>query len=422
LKVWYALAAVGVAAIAIAAGLADWAYSSMVEIDRQSREIGRAAEQVRYLGEFDAAIGYGGMIHDFKNVVLRGHPTGPARVTASIAEARRALSALEKSGLTAAELEAISQIRETVTAYESKLVVAVDGIARGARPGEIDPRVIVDDRDALAATSRGTGELIGAALDAGCTQIVLAVGGSASTDGGSGLLSALGARFINADGVEIADGGGALEGLDRVDLSRLDERLSSAAVILASDVDNPLLGPHGAAAVFGPQKGASARDVEQLDRGLAKLTAALAAVLGEAAEAAASLEGAGAAGGVGYAALAVLGAERQPGIDLVFGITGLAATIAGSDLVITGEGSLDEQSLGGKVPVGVARLAKNAGVSVVAVCGRTTLTRAQQSDAGFVRVLPLMELEPEPDMSMRDAARLLEEIGSTIVRERSVGR
>lgn len=263
----------------------------------------------------------------------------------------------------------------------------------------------------LTATSRGTGELIAAALDRGCTWIVLGVGGSATTDGGAGMLQALGVSLRRADR-EVPPGGAALADLTSVDVCGFDPRLADATVVLASDVDNPLLGDRGAAAVFAPQKGASADDVAALEAGLSRFAALLDAQPGV--RPSAGLPGAGAAGGVGYAALAVLGARREPGIDVVQRLTGLADRIAGADLVITGEGSLDDQSLGGKTPMGVAAAARAAGVPVIAVCGRSTLDESETAAAGFARVHALSALEPDPAVSIAEARRLLVIVGGRI--------
>ncbi|KUG61714.1 glycerate kinase [Kocuria rosea subsp. polaris] len=271
--------------------------------------------------------------------------------------------------------------------------------------------------DAGGATSRGTGELIRAALDAGATRIVLGVGGSACTDGGAGLLQGLGARLLDDEGAELGRGGAELARLARVDLAGLDPRVRDARFVLAADVDNPLTGANGAAAVFGPQKGAGPELVASLDAALTVFRDRLADALGPAALAAAASPGAGAAGGVGYAALAVLGARRRPGIDVVLEFVGLADRMAGTDLVVTGEGSLDEQSLGGKTPMGVAATAHAAGVPVVAVCGRTTLDEETRRAAGFVRTYALAELEPDPRVSMREAGRLLEQVGARLARD-----
>lgn len=274
-------------------------------------------------------------------------------------------------------------------------------------------------RAARTATSRGTGELIAAALDRGATSIVLGVGGSACTDGGAGMLQALGVR-LSTGGGPVGPGGAALVELVAVDLSGLDTRLAGVEVVLASDVDNPLLGPQGAAAVFGPQKGADADDVAALERGLARLAHLIDAH--PLARPAALTPGAGAAGGVGYAALVVLGARREPGIEVVQRLTGLAERIAAADLVVTGEGSLDAQSLGGKTPLGVAAAARAASVPVVAVCGRTTLEPAALAAAGFAAVYALADLEPDSAVSMAEALPLLQRVGRLIAEDLARGR
>ena len=284
----------------------------------------------------------------------------------------------------------------------------VPQVASGGQP---------DSASATTATSLGTGQLIRAALDAGCRRIVLGVGGSANTDGGAGLLQGLGARFLDATGNELPAGGAALANLHRIDFTGFEPRLVETRFVLASDVDNPLLGPEGAAAVFGPQKGATPQDVELLDTALARFVEVLAREIGFRAERAAEAPGAGAAGGVGYAAIAVLAASRRPGIDVVLEFTQLAHRIAGADLVITGEGSLDEQSLLGKTPMGVARAAAAAGIPVVAVCGRTTLSPDQQQDSGFRQVYPLTALEPKVDICIAEAGSLLEQLGKNILEE-----
>ncbi|MCB5283953.1 glycerate kinase [Arthrobacter sp. AL08] len=269
-------------------------------------------------------------------------------------------------------------------------------------------------RDALGSTSLGTGQLIRAALDAGCRKIILGVGGSANTDGGAGVLQGLGARFIDSDGNEIPAGGAALARLKWIDFSGFDTRLEETRFVLASDVDNPLLGPDGAAAVFGPQKGASSEDVRTLDSALGHFVDVLSHELGFRAQKAAEAPGAGAAGGVGYAAIAVLAASRRPGIDVVLEFTDLAHRLVGADLVITGEGSLDEQSLLGKTPMGVARAAALAGVPVIAVCGRTTLTAGQLRAAGFQSTFALTSIEENVEKCIAEAGRLLETVGTTI--------
>lgn len=221
-------------------------------------------------------------------------------------------------------------------------------------------------RDVLAATSRGTGELLAAALDAGAERLVLAIGGSATNDGGAGLLQALGVGLLDRQGQVLAAGGAALAGLARIELALLHPRLAEVDVIIAADVDNPLCGPQGASHVFGPQKGASVEQVRQLDAALGHFASVTATTLGRDVR---EQPGAGAAGGVGFAALAFLQATFRPGIEVVAELVGLEAALRGADLALTGEGRLDGQTLRGKTPAGVLRLARRAGVPVVAVAG-----------------------------------------------------
>lgn len=224
----------------------------------------------------------------------------------------------------------------------------------------------------LTASTYGSGELLRAALDAGARTIVFGVGGSATTDGGAGMLAALGARFLDAAGEPVGPGGGGLRDLVTADLTGLDERLASIDFVLASDVDNPLTGPKGAPAVYGPQKGANPEDVAALDAALAHFAAVLEKTIGGRAAEHALAPGAGAAGGIGYGAL-ILGARFRPGIEVMLDVLGFAKALEKATLVITGEGSLDEQTLHGKAPAGVAAAARAAGKEVVAVCGRLAL-------------------------------------------------
>ncbi|MGW1881700.1 glycerate kinase [Streptomyces sp. NPDC001970] len=262
----------------------------------------------------------------------------------------------------------------------------------------------------LTATTYGSGELLSAALDAGARTIVFGVGGSATTDGGAGMLSALGAHFLDAGGKPVGPGGGALIDVATADLSGLDARLEDVDLVLASDVDNPLTGPKGAPAVFGPQKGASPEDVAALDAALAHY----ASVLGPEQ---AALPGAGAAGGIGYGALVALGARFRPGIEVMLDILGFAPALSRATLVITGEGSLDEQTLHGKAPAGVAAAAHAEGKEVVAVCGRLALPPEALGKAGIRRAYALLDLEPDPAVCMAQAGPLLERLAENIARD-----
>jgi glycerate kinase len=267
----------------------------------------------------------------------------------------------------------------------------------------------------LTASSFGAGEVLRAALEAGARRIVLGVGGSASTDGGAGLLQALGARVLDTGGEPVRPGGAGLRDVATLDLTRLHLELHPADIILAADVDNPLTGPDGAAEVYGPQKGASPAEVAVLDAGLRRWAAVVAAAVGRDWS---RVPGAGAAGGVGFGALAVLGATRRPGVELVLDLAGFETALDGADLVITGEGSLDAQSLAGKTPVGVARAAARRGIAVVAVAGRSTLREAELAEAGIAVVYALSDLEPDLERCRAEAARLLRRTGQMIARDR----
>jgi glycerate kinase len=378
----------------------------------------------------------------------------------------------------------------------------------------------------MTATSRGTGELIAAAIDSGCTRIILGIGGSACTDGGAGLVRALGARLYDATGEEVAEGGAALTAAASLDLTALHGRLAGVEFVVACDVDNPLTGPTGAAATYAPQKGADPAQVQELDTALAHwadlvaharrdtptptpaaaeadraanhgaattepapaphpsaatagadavphpgavaagaapaphpsaatagadavphpgavaagaapaphrsaATAGADAVPHPGAVAAGAapaphrsaatagadprhLPGAGAAGGVGFAALALLGAELRPGIELMLELVGFHEQLAGADLVITGEGALDEQTLHGKAAVGVAAAARAAGIPVVAVCGTNRLDPARLRQAGIVAAYALTDLEPDVRRCIADPVPLLRQLGERI--------
>lgn len=274
-------------------------------------------------------------------------------------------------------------------------------------------KIRADQRDALRATTFGTGELILAALDRGVRRIILGLGGSATNDGGMGLLSALGVRFLNAQSETLPAGGAALVDLATIDLSQLDPRIAETEFLVACDVDNPLLGARGASAIFGPQKGATPEQVIQLDTALARLADISADLMGADAR---EVPGAGAAGGLGYALVQFLNARMAPGIDLVLEAVRFDEQLQGASLVITGEGRMDGQSLSGKTPVGVARWAKRHNLPVIAVCGSIGAgaegVHAVGIDALFTVVPGVCTLE----QAMADAAPNLERTAAQIAR------
>ncbi|MGG0459832.1 glycerate kinase [Priestia aryabhattai] len=226
--------------------------------------------------------------------------------------------------------------------------------------------VPVDKRNPLITTTRGTGELILKALDHKVKHIIIGIGGSATNDGGAGMAKALGAKLLDAKGAEIKEGGGSLGQLTSIDLTNLDSRLAEVKVEVACDVDNPLTGETGASAVFGPQKGATPDMVKQLDRNLAHYAAIVGKEMGIHIQ---RVPGAGAAGGLGGGLLAFLSAELKPGVDIVIEATQLESYIKNADLVITGEGRIDGQTIYGKTPIGVAKTAKKHSVPVIAIAG-----------------------------------------------------
>jgi glycerate 2-kinase len=268
-------------------------------------------------------------------------------------------------------------------------------------------------REPLRATSYGVGELVSAALEDGARRIVLGLGGTCTTDGGAGLLAALGAE----PGDVLRGGGGALRGLEALELGVARERLDGVEVVVASDVDNPLLGLRGAAAVFGPQKGASADDVQRLDAALTRF-AELAGALGQEAGAVRrtlDAPGAGAGGGLGYG-LMLVGGRRVAGIGTVIEETGLAGLIAGADLVVTGEGKLDHSSLGGKVPSGVAQAALGSGRPCVVLAGRVEVGKRELAAAGFAGAYEVVEEAGSVEAAMGDAALYLGALAERVAR------
>jgi glycerate kinase len=225
------------------------------------------------------------------------------------------------------------------------------------------------ERDPLRSTSYGTGELIRAALDAGARRFLIGLGGSASNDGGAGMVRALGGSFLDAHGKELAEGGGALANLARIDVEKLDRRLRDCHIDVACDVDNRLTGSQGASAIFGPQKGATPDMVAVLDRNLVRYAERIRLDLGLSV---ADVPGAGAAGGLGAGLLAFMNAHLRPGIEIVTEALGLDRIIVDCDLVITGEGRIDGQTTHGKTPTGVARVAKRHGKPVIGIAGCLT--------------------------------------------------
>ncbi len=291
-------------------------------------------------------------------------------------------------------------------------LAAASGLARLA-PEERTPVT------AATATTRGTGELLRHALDAGVERITLGVGGSATTDGGTGILAALGARFLDRSGAELGPGGGALADLARIDLSGLDDRLASVRIVIASDVTNRLVGSSGAAATYGPQKGADAATVERLDSALSRLGQEIERSTGRLV---ADLPGAGAAGGTTAGFLGFTTATVRPGFEVVAEIVGLADALERADLVLTGEGRADEQTLRGKTAFGVATLAGARGIPVVLLCGAVGAgAGALEAVTGIGVVQPIADRPMTLVESMQRSAPLLEAAAARLARSVGIG-
>lgn len=257
---------------------------------------------------------------------------------------------------------------------------AVIEMAAASGIAQVEPQ----HRDPMRATTFGVGELIKAALDAGARHLIVGIGGSATNDGGAGALQALGVRLLDGDGNQIGQGGGELGSIARIDISGIDPRLAECTIEIASDVDNPLVGFNGATRVFGPQKGATPEMIGELEKNLEHFAARIKADLHVDV---ANIPGGGAAGGLGAAMIAFLDARIRPGAEIVACAVGLDALIKDSDLVITGEGRIDSQTVRGKTPIAVSRTAARYGKPVIALCGSigggSELVFAEGIDAMF---------------------------------------
>ncbi|QXZ08466.1 glycerate kinase [Comamonas sp. Y33R10-2] len=264
-------------------------------------------------------------------------------------------------------------------------------------------------RNPNVTTSYGTGELITAALDVGARHLILGIGGSATNDGGAGMLQALGVQLLDANGAELARGGAPLAQLASIDMSGLDKRLAECQIEVACDVDNPLTGERGASAIFGPQKGATPEMVQSLDARLKHFAAIIERDLGVAVDAVA---GAGAAGGMGAAMMAFLKGQLRPGCEIIAGAVGLEAAVQDADLVITGEGRIDQQTIFGKTPFGVATVAKQFGKPVIGIAGGLGNNAHVVHDHGIeaifsvlTRIGTLQDALTEAEHNVRTAAR-----------------
>lgn len=300
----------------------------------------------------------------------------------------------------------------TIGLIEAESTVVLE-VASAAGIDLIAPK----ERDVEFATSRGVADLINAALETGAKRLIVGLGGSVTNDGGAGMLTGLGARLLDADGNELPPQPRALKHVDRIDLSELDPRLSRVRIDLACDVTNPLLGPEGASAVFGPQKGASPEQIPRLDHALEVYATALEKVTGHWVR---DHKGAGAAGGIGFALLA-LGAQQREGVGLVAEAVGLNKQLEGADLVLTGEGAIDAQTLSGKTPAGVARLARGANIPVIAFAGRVDPSADALLEHGFIAIVPILQAVSDLNTALTEAPENLERSVATCMRLLAAG-
>ena len=281
------------------------------------------------------------------------------------------------------------------------------------------PLIAKEQRDPCVTSTYGTGQLLKAALDAGLRRIVIGIGGSATNDGGTGMARALGVRFLDAQGADLPEGGAALARLAQIDLSGLDPRLAELHLLVACDVDNPLCGPRGASAVYGPQKGATPEMVTELDAALGVFATVATAATGRDM---ALQPGAGAAGGLGAGLLFFTPASLRPGVAIVLETTGFDAMVQGADLVITGEGRTDFQTAMGKAPVGVAAVAKRHGVPVVCLSGGLGVGPDEVLAHGIDALASIVPHPMPLDDCMAQGEALLEAAAARVCRLLLVGR
>lgn len=316
------------------------------------------------------------------------------------------------------EMEVVGPLGEPVMADYGIMADGVTAVIEMARASGLK-LLKPEERNPLITTTYGTGQLILAALDAGCTKILVGVGGSATVDGGSGCLKALGGKLLDEDGREIGPGGGPLAEVASIDLSGLDERLSGVSIEVACDVTNPTLGPIGAAAVFGPQKGATPEQVDILEANLKNLFTVAAEQVGVDVR---NVERGGAAGALSAGLVAFCGASLRSGIELVLEQLDIDNRLVGVDLVITGEGQIDTQTLGGKGPMGLTEAARKYGIPVVALAGSVGEGEQRMAEAGIKAVLPIWPGGVSLEEAMTDSSRLIEETSCRLGRILAIGR
>lgn len=275
------------------------------------------------------------------------------------------------------------------------------------------PLLSKEEKNPLITTTYGTGELLLHALDQGCRNFIIGIGGSATNDGGFGMMKALGVKFLDSGGNDIGFGGGALENLSLIDTSGLDKRLKGSSITVACDVDNPLYGPKGASSIFAPQKGATQEMISFLDSNLKHYSNIIEKQLGIAIG---EIPGSGAAGGLGGGLVAFLNAQLKKGIDIVIKTTNLEDYICNADLVITGEGNIDYQTQYGKTPYGVAKIAKKHNIPVIAIAGGIGVGANILYEEGFHSIFSITNKPMTLEEAMKNGNRLLEDTAERVIR------
>ncbi|GAV22265.1 glycerate kinase [Carboxydothermus pertinax] len=270
-----------------------------------------------------------------------------------------------------------------------------------------------EEKNPMITTTYGTGQLIRAALEEGCRKLIIGIGGSATNDGGVGMAQALGVKFLDSNGREIGFGGGELYKIERIDYAGLDARIKDTSIVVACDVKNVLCGPTGASVVYGPQKGATLEMVKVLDENLRHLAKMIKRYLGKDV---AEIPGSGAAGGLGAAMLAFLDAKLQPGIEIVMELTQFPEVVKNAELIITGEGATDYQTMFGKVPLGVARVARRFGKSVVCISGSLNAGYEKLYAEGITALFSIVNRPMTLEEAMERGEELLEKISENVFR------
>ena len=278
--------------------------------------------------------------------------------------------------------------------------------------------VPIDRRDPFVTTTYGTGQLIKAALNRGCRKLIIGIGGSATNDGGAGMAEALGAKLLTSNGKSISPGGWGLGALDTINLSDLDSRLGATATVVACDVDNPLTGKNGAAHVYGPQKGATPDMIETLDANLARFASIVKRDMGRSVG---DIPGSGAAGGLGAGLIAFLNAELKSGVEIIIDAVQLEKQLEGASFVVTGEGEINFQTVFGKTPVGVAKLAKKLGIPVIAIAGSIADGADEVHKAGIDAIIDIVSTPMPLEKAVRNAFDLTVEAATRAARFISIG-